>query len=806
MYKNLPPNLKEIREKAENLIKEKGLSEEDYSKRDLKQIIHDLQVHQIELELQNEELRATQKKLEDSKEDYFNLFNKAPVGFMLIDQLGFIRKVNSTLLDLLNINSDAILEKPFNEFIHPDDKNIFLSRLKAFFRTPENKRIDIRIKKINNDYIHARIEGQKLYSERSESHSEDLLLAAITDISREKKYLEILESSEKLNYSIVEAMTDSLLITDMSGNIKNVNSAICSLLNVEKKYLIQKSIDELLTFPDEIKWSDLKSGVFEGKNVTKFAYLKNGEKILTTELNAKLFNLEGENVIFLFLHDITAQKLNEQKLLEKQKAMMNLMEDLSKEIDERKKAASRLKVSEEKFKDLLKNFPNGSVNVYDKNYRYIYADGKVLLSQNLSKEKLVGKTIYDIFPKNKYEYLIQYFNKVWNGSEISFEFELDNKFYMMNAVPLFQGLNKVYQIMVITQDITELKTANIEISKNQAYLNSIFKAASIGISVITKNKIQFVNEKLCSMLGYKQVELIDRNLRACFESEKEFLRVNKLIHESDYNETVKDFETQIKTKNDKIIDTLMTSAPIDLDDISKGIIITFLDISDRKNVEKEILAYQEALRNLYSNLESVREKERKAISREIHDDLGQNLTALKIDFKMLKKTISNEDKRSECLKQIDDLLNSTIHNVREISSNLRPDLLDNLGLEAAIKSHTEKFEKRTGINCVLDIEEDLDLDESVSIAIFRIIQEAMTNIVRHAEATKISIKINKAENFLVGSIKDNGKGIPNNKLKDPNSLGLISMRERASNLHGKLEISSTGGETAINFKIPLIKN
>jgi PAS domain S-box-containing protein len=196
MDKNLPPNLKEIKERAEKIVKEKGIATGNYTDKDLNHIIHDLQVHQIELELQNEELRATQKRLENSKEDYFNLFNKAPVGFLLLDNLGFIKKVNSTLLVLLNISSDSILEKPFNEFIHPDDTNIFLSRLKAFFRTPENKRMDIRLKKRGSGYIYARIEGQKLLSEGSENQSEDLLLAAVTDISKERKYLEDLESSE----------------------------------------------------------------------------------------------------------------------------------------------------------------------------------------------------------------------------------------------------------------------------------------------------------------------------------------------------------------------------------------------------------------------------------------------------------------------------------------------------------------------------------------------------------------------------------------------------------------------------------
>jgi PAS domain S-box-containing protein len=482
---------------------------------------------------------------------------------------------------------------------------------------------------------------------------------------------------------------------------------------------------------------------------------------------------------------------------------MNLMEDLSKEIDERKKAGERLRVSEEKFKDLLKNFPNGSVNVYDKNYRYIYADGKALLSNNFSKEKLIGKTIYDIFPKEKYDYLIGFFKKVWNGTEISFEFDLNNKFYMINAVPLFQGLNKVYQIMVITQDITELKTASIEISKNQAYLNSIFKAASIGIGVISNKKIQFVNEKLCSMLGYKQNELIDRNLRICFHSEEEFNKVDKLLHNGDFSGSVQDIETKIKSKDDKIIDILMTSSHIDLEDNSKGIIVTFLDISDRKNVEKEILAYQEALRNLYANIESMREKERKAISREIHDDLGQNLTALKIDTKRLHKVIDNNEKSEEIFQQIEELLNSTIHNVREISANLRPDMLDNLGLEAAIKAHSQKFEERTGIKCQLTIENIHDLTENISIAVFRIIQEAMTNVFRHANASEVLIKIYRLNKYLNGSITDNGKGIPMNKVKDFNSLGLISMRERAANLNGNLKITSSKTGSIVSFKIPL---
>ncbi len=805
MDKNLPPNLKDIKEKAEKIVKKNGIQKEDYSGQDFNQIIHDLQVHRIELELQNEELRSTQKSLENSREDYFNLFNKAPVGFMLLNYLGFVKKINSTLLELLDINSEDILGRPFNDLIHPEDRNIFISRLKAFFRTPENKRIDLRVKKGKSNFIYARIEGQRLKS--SEGSSEDLLLAALSDISKEKIYLENLKTSEKLNHSIVEAMMDSLIIADLSGSIINVNRTICSLLGVDKNELINSHVTDLLKFPKDFRWEDFKSAVIDEINpLNDVSISKDKKNIRVAELNARLFHFEGKDVIFIFLHDVTELKNNEKNLLAKQKVMINLMEDLSKEIDERKKAGERLKISEEKFKDLLKNFPNGSVNVYDRNYRYIYADGKTLLSPGLSTEKFIGKTIYDIFPKEKCEYLTRHFQKVWNAMEISFEFELNGKFYMMNAVPLFQGLSKVHQIMVIAQDITELKTASIAISQNQAYLNSIFKAASIGIGVIADRKIQFVNDKICKMLGYKKSELIDRNFRACFENEDEFNRVDKLIHDNSVRETVKNLETKIKTKDGKIIDILMTSAPIDLEDLSKGITITCLDISDRKQVEMDILAYQEALRNLYSNLESVREKERKAISREIHDDLGQNLTALRIDFKMLKKVIDNKEKSEEILNQIDELLKSSIQSVREISANLRPDLLDNLGLEAAVRSHAEKFQNRTGIECEIDIEQNLELNEKISVAIFRIIQEATTNIIRHADASKIFIQIEKSDNFLVGSIKDNGKGIPNSELKDLNSLGLISMRERAANLNGKLNISSSGDGTLIEFKIPILQN
>lgn len=214
------------------------------------------------------------------------------------------------------------------------------------------------------------------------------------------------------------------------------------------------------------------------------------------------------------------------------------------------------------------------------------------------------------------------------------------------------------------------------------------------------------------------------------------------------------------------------------------------EIAERKQAEQELRSSREQLRNLSAYLESVREEERTHIAREIHDELGQVMTALKMDLSWLSKRLPKDQAPLlEKTLSMSKLVDMTVQTVQRISAELRPGLLDDLGLTAAIEWQTAEFRKRTGIECEAALDLDgISLDRERSTMFFRILQEALTNVVRHAQATKVKIGLTRREHKLLLKVRDNGKGITNSKVYEATSLGLIGMRERARHFRGEVKI------------------
>jgi len=235
------------------------------------------------------------------------------------------------------------------------------------------------------------------------------------------------------------------------------------------------------------------------------------------------------------------------------------------------------------------------------------------------------------------------------------------------------------------------------------------------------------------------------------------------------------------------------------------------DISDRKRGERALLESREQLRRLSAYLQQAREEERTVIAREIHDELGQSLTALKMDLVSMEEMLQRGNQGTGAdhimtrMRSMSDLIDSTVQTVRKISTQLRPVLLDSLGLVPAIEWQIEEFQNRTGILCSIDVSpEDFALDMERSTAVFRILQEALTNVARHAKATKVHIHLTLVGHLLTIGVKDNGRGISEYEMNQTKSFGLLGMRERALMFGGDLSITGeTGQGTTITVSIPV---
>jgi len=219
--------------------------------------------------------------------------------------------------------------------------------------------------------------------------------------------------------------------------------------------------------------------------------------------------------------------------------------------------------------------------------------------------------------------------------------------------------------------------------------------------------------------------------------------------------------------------------------------------------ETKLLQAKKQLEQVNQHLINAIEEERTNISFKVHDELGQSMTALKMDLNWVRQNLSEKALSERKLDKMIEMTNEVIKKVQRISLEMHPGILDDLGLVATIEWYCKDFEERTAIPCNLNLEEMDDDMSSTNLSLFRILQEAMTNVIRHSKATTVSIELMNLRNEVIMMISDNGIGIPTRKLTSSNSFGIISMRQRARLCGGTIDFSSVPGSgSIIEIRIP----
>ena len=350
-----------------------------------------------------------------------------------------------------------------------------------------------------------------------------------------------------------------------------------------------------------------------------------------------------------------------------------------------------------------------------------------------------------------------------------------------------------------------------KLKESERSLSTILQ--SIGDAVIATDKkesIAFINPVAEALTGWNKEDALGRGVTEVFniidEKTRKFVKnpATKALKE---NSALGLESHTLIAKQGREISIYDNVAPIrdDKGNVT-GVVLVFRDITDHKRAEEELRSSHEQLRSLSAHLQSTREQERTNIAREIHDELGQQLTALKMDLSWLVKRLPKGEKPLlEKTKSMSELIDITIRTVQRISAELRPGLLDDLGLTAAMDWQSEEFQNRTGIKCELALDPvDIVLDKDCSTAIFRIFQETLTNVARHANATEVKATLKEGADKLVLDVRDNGKGITEKQISYPKSFGLIGMRERVRPWGGNVKIRGTPGRgTTVTVTIPL---
>jgi len=265
------------------------------------------------------------------------------------------------------------------------------------------------------------------------------------------------------------------------------------------------------------------------------------------------------------------------------------------------------------------------------------------------------------------------------------------------------------------------------------------------------------------------------------------------------------WQAEIKPRGKEVFVASITSSVIqDASGRRTGFRMAIRDVTDARKREQELRDSREQLRALAARLQEIREEERNRLARDLHDEFGAALTALKLDLAWLKGhiawAVTEVHQRIDAMSKLIDI---TTQSVNRTATMLRPRLLDHFGLMAAIEWQAHDFQDRSGIECHLQAEE-VELLGDRATALFRIFQESLTNVARHAEATKVEISLSRQNGCILLEIHDDGRGVTKEKISSSTSLGLLGMRERAYAFGGDVKIESDDGEgTTVRVQIPL---
>lgn len=453
--------------------------------------------------------------------------------------------------------------------------------------------------------------------------------------------------------------------------------------------------------------------------------------------------------------------------------------------------------------------------------RLIDEDGNILLVNDAfckifekEKEELLGKPFSIVYDKDEQEDALKIFqfdirnnkiktlfereNTLWNGRKAWFEFS--------NSFLTLPDENRI--TLSIVKEISERKKSEIELRESESKYKMLFNNANDAVFVTQlsdeKSYGDFieVNEVACSRLGYTKEEFLQLSPSAIVSQKniEDFnLNMERLLKEGHVI-----YDLVHRAKDKKLIPVEINSHLFIYND-KPTVLSIARDITERKQAEEKLRRTSRLLRELATHLQSVREEERTMIAQEIHDELGQVLTALKIQISLLANKLNDDQKPlKQKINSLSDMIDASVESVQKISAKLRPGILDELGLIAAIEWQSEEFEKLTNVKCSLVLpKEELVLGKDKSTAIFRIFQEALTNIARHSQASKAQISLLNFQSNILLEIQDNGKGITQDQIKDFKSLGIHGMEERALVFGGQVSIEGIVGKgTKVKVEIP----
>jgi len=484
---------------------------------------------------------------------------------------------------------------------------------------------------------------------------------------------------------------------------------------------------------------------------------------------------------------------------------------IGEDISERKQAESELRQQKDYLNSLLETIPN-PVFYKDEHGKYTGCNRAFEDFIGKPRSAIVGKTVYEIGPKEIADKYYEMDSELFKSpGKQHYEWKIKRndgalRDVIFDKATINDSVGNVVGLVGVISDITERKQSELALRKSESTLKAILAASPIGICLVRKRILKWTNQAMYRIWGYEMDSLLGKSTRFLYADTEEYKRIGREFYSAIERHGVGKIETQWVTGNGEKIVCYLQGCQLDPSDPTKGIIVAAMDITERKRIEGLV-------HNLSQMLIEAQENERKMISYELHDSIAQNLSYLKISCDTF---FDNHDEISPELKEKmgkqSTLIAQTIDAVRELSYGLHPPSLDQLGITQTIFQLCEEFSHAAGlrVDFIPTGMEALKHDPSLEINIYRLIQEGLNNIRKHADASHVKIVLIASYPYILLRIQDDGKGFDvkarEAELDGTKRMGLRSMTERVNLLQGIIKIKSRPTQgTKIFIKFPFTK-